>query len=51
MSQFKRFSNLDITKKLAKEKTVLNFIVYFAQVGSICFFFETQGSRLKIQLK
>ena len=36
-SQFERLSNLDIKKKLAKEKTVLNFIVYFTQVETLTF--------------
>ena len=35
--QFKKFFNLDITKKLVKENTDLNFIVYFTQVRALLF--------------
>ena len=34
-SQFKRDSNRDIKEQLAKENTVLNFIIYFTQVKAI----------------
>ena len=37
MSQFKRFSNLDIAKKLASDNNFLNLIVYFTQVKVLMF--------------
>ena len=41
MSQFKKSSNPNITKKSTKENTVFNFIVYFFQAKAFSFFFET----------
>ena len=37
MSQFKWVFNLEITKKLVEESTVLSFIVYFTQVKALVF--------------
>ena len=54
MSQFERFSNLYITKKLAKENSVLNFTLYFIQVKALAFslkHIKMCYKRLKIQLK
>lgn len=34
-SQFKRFSNLDITTKFGKENTAFNFTVHFISVKSL----------------
>ena len=33
--RFKKFFNLGVTKKLVKENTDLNFIVYFTQVRAL----------------
>ena len=37
MFQFKRFSILGITEKLAEENTFFNFFVYFSQLKALCF--------------
>ena len=53
-SQFKRFPYLDITNKLSKENTVLQF-VYFTQMKALIFSFEidkrTSCKWLNIQLQ
>ena len=48
MSQFKKSSNVNITKKLAKENTVFIYtdIVYFIQ-AKVFFLFETQKKMLQ----
>ena len=54
-SQFRGFSNLNITNNLAKENTVFYFIVYFIHVKTLIFSLQhTQGwykTWLNIQLK
>lgn len=44
MSQFKKSSNVNITKKLAKENTVFIYtdIVYFIQAKVFFFFWDTE---------
>ena len=34
-TQFKRFSNINITKMLGKGNAIFNFIVYFTQVKAL----------------
>ena len=43
-SQFKRFSNLDITKKLAKENNLLDFIASFTPVIGLVFSLKQAAS-------
>ena len=47
-SQFKKFSDLDITKQLAKQNTSFNFVVYFIQVETHKE--QAKNKWLKIQL-
>ena len=54
MSHFTRFFNLDITKKFAKENTVLNFISHSTKMESLVFSLKhkkTSSKWLKIELK
>ena len=53
-AHFKRFSNLNITKKIAKENAVFKLIVYCVQVKALVFSLKHKTSCnkwLKIQLK
>ena len=45
--RFKKFFNLDITKKSVKGNTDLNFIVYFTQVRALLFYLKHK-SKLQI---
>ena len=48
MPQFKRFSNLDNAKKLSKESSVPNFIVYFTQMKALIFSLKHIKSKLQM---
>ena len=44
-SLLKKFSDINITKKLAKESVVFKLTVYCVQVKTLTFFFETNKSK------
>ena len=46
-SLLKRFSDINITKKLAKENVVFKLTVYCVQVKTLAFLFETNKSKLQ----
>lgn len=50
MSQWKRFSDLDITKQLAKDNTAFNFIAYHIWAKAN-FFFDTHKNKLQQMLE
>ena len=43
----KGFSNLNITKKLANENSVLNFTDYLTEVNALMFVFKTHKNKLE----
>ena len=50
-SQFKMFLILMLQKKLAKENTVFNFIVYFIQVTALIFSLKQHKNKLQEMVK
>ena len=46
-SQFKKFSNLDVTKTSAKQNTFFNFLLYFIQLKTLGFISETHKNKLE----